>query len=150
MGGTFEILHIGHERLLARAFHLGKFVFIGVSGDSLVPSLQKSHKVRPFTSRRRDLRKFLEAHGWGERAKIVELKESFGPAARRRSLSALVVSQVTKRSGLEVNSIRRTRGLPPLKISVVRMARGKDGKIISTTRIRRGEIDAQGTTIQLG
>jgi len=39
VGGTFDILHIGHEKLLAKAFELGELVFVGVTGDRLVSKL---------------------------------------------------------------------------------------------------------------
>ena len=148
VGGTFDILHLGHERLLTRAFQLSSFVFVGVSGDELVATLGKKHKVRSFSDRRRDLRKFLRAHGWQQRARIVELKDPFGPATRDRHLEALIVSNVTKKSGLKVNALRRARKLPPLTLNVVRLVKAKDGRLISTTRIRRGEIDVRGKPVR--
>lgn len=147
VGGTFDVLHAGHERLLTKAFQLSTLVFVGISGDGLVSSLRKKHEVRPFIDRRRDLRRFLKAHGWQKRARIVELKDPFGPATRNRRIEALIVSQVTRKSGLKVNAIRRSKNLPSLKLYVVRLVKGKDGKPISTTRIRRGEIDVHGTPI---
>src|SRR5712664_3924927 len=92
VGGTFDILHIGHERLLAKAFELGKIVFIGVTGDRLVLKLNKDHPVRKFAVRSRDLRRLLKARGWLKRARVTELMDSFGPATRRRRLDALIVS----------------------------------------------------------
>ncbi|HEX4921518.1 MAG TPA: pantetheine-phosphate adenylyltransferase [Candidatus Bathyarchaeia archaeon] len=148
VGGTFDVLHAGHERLLSRAFGLSRFVYVGVSGDALVPSLQKHHEVRPFSDRRRDLRRFLKAHGWHERSKIVQLKDPFGPAISERNIQALIVSRLTAKSGRKVNSIRHARKLPPLRLIVVKMVRAKDGKPISTTRIRRGEIDSRGALLQ--
>jgi len=147
VGGTFDVLHAGHERLLTRAFELGAFVFIGVSGDTLVPLLKKNHEVRPFVDRRRDLRRFLNAHGWQKRSKIVELAEPFGPAKSKKQIQALIVSQITRKSGLKLNQMRRARNLPPLKLFVVRLVKAKDGKPISTTRIRRGEIDYRGDAL---
>src|SRR5437879_8767703 len=91
VGGTFDILHIGHEKLLAKAFEMGELVFVGLTGDRLVCRLNKDHSGRTFTVRRRNLRPLLKAHGWFNRARITELKDSFGPAIRRGRLEAIVV-----------------------------------------------------------
>jgi pantetheine-phosphate adenylyltransferase len=144
VGGTFDILHVGHERLLAKAFELGEFVFVGLTGDSFVKKLNKDHPVRKFAVRHRDLRRLLKARGWLRRATITELGDSFGPATRRKRLDALVVTQETRLNGMRVNAIRRSRGLRPLQLHVVRMVRADDGKLISDTRIRRGEVDPGG------
>jgi pantetheine-phosphate adenylyltransferase len=144
VGGTFDILHIGHEKLLAKAFELGELVFIGVTGDRLVSRLNKDHPVRDFSLRRRDLRRLLKARGWHRRARITELKDPFGPATRRKRLDALVVSEETRGNGLRVNALRRDQGLNPLRLYVVRMVRTKDGLLLSDTRIRRGEVNPKG------
>jgi pantetheine-phosphate adenylyltransferase len=144
VGGTFDILHIGHEKLLAKAFELGELVFVGVTGDRLVSRLGKDHPVRKFTVRRRDLRRLLKARGWLQRARITELKDPFGPATHRERLDALIVSEETRSNGLLVNALRRKQGLNPLKLCVVRMVRTKDGLLLSDTRIRRGEVNPQG------
>jgi cytidyltransferase-like protein len=144
VGGTFDILHIGHEKLLAKAFELGELVFVGVTGDRLVSKMNKDHPVRKFALRRRDLRRLLKARGWLRRARITELKDPFGPASRRKRLDALVVSEETRSNGLRVNALRRNQGLNPLKLYVVRMVRTKDGLLLSDTRIRRGEVNPQG------
>lgn len=147
VGGTFDILHVGHERLLAKAFALGELVFIGLSGDRLVRKLDKVHPVRKFASRRRDLLSLLESRGWLKRAKITELRDSFGPATRRKRLDALVVTAETRKNGLRVNSLRRTKGLRPLRLFVVQMVKSSDGKLLSDTRIRRGEVDPKGRVL---
>ena len=144
VGGTFDILHIGHEKLLAKAFELGELVFVGVTGDRLVSRLNKEHPVRSFALRRRNLRRLLKARGWLRRARITELKDPFGPATRRKRLDALVVSEETRANGLRVNSLRRNQGLKPLRLYVIRMVRTKDGQLLSDTRIRRGEVNPQG------
>ena len=144
VGGTFDILHVGHERLLAKAFELGELVFLGVTGDRLVSRLNKDHRVREFSVRRRDLLRLLKARGWLERARITELRDAFGPATRRKRLDALVVSEETRANGLRVNALRRKRGFKPLRLYVVRMVRADDGKPLSDTRIRRGQVDAKG------
>src|SRR5437870_12789501 len=144
VGGTFDILHIGHEKLLAKAFELGELVFVGVTGDRLVSKLNKDHPVRTFAVRRRNLRQLLKAYDWLKRARITELKDSFGPAIRRRRLEAIVVSEETRANGLRVNRLRRNWGLKPLRLYVVRMVRADDGNVISDTRIRRGEVNPRG------
>ena len=144
VGGTFDILHVGHEKLLAKAFELGELVFIGVTGDRLVSKLNKDHPVREFAVRQRDLRRLLKARGWLQRARITELIEPFGPATRRKRLDALVVSEETRANGLRVNALRQKRGLKHLRLYVVRMVRTKDGLLLSDTRIRRGEVSPQG------
>ena len=144
VGGTFDILHIGHEKLLAKAFELGELVFVGVTGDHLVPRLNKDHLVRKFAVRRRDLRRLLKARGWLPRARITELKDPFGPTTRRKRLDALVVSEETRANGLRVNALRRNQGLKPLRLYVIPMIRTKDGQLLSDTRIRRGEVNPQG------
>jgi phosphopantetheine adenylyltransferase len=137
-------LHVGHERLLAKAFGLGEVVFVGLTGDLLVSTLKKDHPVRKFAVRKRDLRRFLKARGWLDRARITALRDSYGPATRRKQLQALVVSEETRANGLRVNRLRRSRGLKPLRLYVVKMVKADDGKLLSDTRIRRGEVNPQG------
>jgi cytidyltransferase-like protein len=148
VGGTFDILHVGHERLLAKAFDLGEFVFVGLTGDRFVKKLNKDHPVRKFAVRRRDLKRLLKARGWLGRATITELGDSFGPATRRKRLDALVVTQETRTNGMRVNALRRSKGLRPLRLYVVRMVKADDGKLISDTRIRRGEVDPKGRLLE--
>lgn len=144
VGGTFDTLHVGHERLLSKAFSLGRIVFIGMSGDKLAARLGKTHRVRSFPARKHDLATFLKSHGWLRRARIVELKDSFGPATKRKSLEALVVSEETRENGKKINALRQIRGLPPVRLYVVRLVKADDGIPVSVTRILRGEINAQG------
>ena len=144
VGGTFDILHVGHEKLLAKAFDLGDHVFVGLTGDRLVSTLNKDHPVRKFVVRKRALRRLLKARGWLQRARITKLSDPFGPAARRKRLDALVVSEETWANGLRVNALRRERGLKPLRLYMVRMVRTRDGQLLSDTRIRRGEVDPRG------
>jgi pantetheine-phosphate adenylyltransferase len=141
-------LHVGHEKLLARAFSLGERVLIGVSGDSLAASFHKEHLVNPFEVRVRGLKRFLKSQDWIQRAKITELHDSFGPALRRKRLQALVVSAETRHSTVELNRLRVKMGLAPLRIHVVALTRAREGGPISASRIRRGEIDREGNLMQ--
>jgi len=148
LGGTFDVLHAGHRHLLAEAFELGDMVLIGVTSDGLVATLHKKHHVRPFSSRVRDLRRFLKTRGLSSRARVTMLREPYGPAARRKKLEALIVSKSTLASGRRLNGLRTQNGLRPLDLHVVDLLRAADGKPISTTRVRNGEIDLQGRVLK--
>jgi len=148
LGGTFDVLHVGHRHLLSEAFKLGDTVLIGVTSDRLVATLHKKHQVRPFSSRVRELRRFLKTRCWSSRVRITMLREPYGPAATRNKLEALIVSKGTLASGRRLNRLRRQSDLRPLDLHVVDLLRAADGKPISTTRVRNGEIDLQGRVLK--
>jgi pantetheine-phosphate adenylyltransferase len=148
LGGTFDVLHAGHRHLLSEAFRLGDVVLIGVTSDQLVVTLHKQHQVRSFSSRVRDLERFLKTRRWLPRARVNALREPYGPAARRKKLQALIVSNGTLASGRRLNRLRQQNGLQPLDLVVVDLLKAVDGKPISTTRIRNGEIDPQGRVLK--
>src|SRR5207244_12658195 len=114
VGGTFDILHIGHEKLLAKAFELGELVFVGVTGDRLVSKLSKDHPVRTFAVRRRTLRQLLKAYGWLERARITaegfvrtrDPKETTRGCCgqRRNSRERVTAKPVKAKPGIEASS----------------------------------------------
>ena len=148
LGGTFDVLHAGHRRLLSEAFKLGDMVLIGVTSDRLVATLHKKHRVRPFSSRVRDLERFLRTRRWSSRVRVTALRDPYGPAARRKKLQALIVSKGTLASGHRLNRLRRHNGLRPLDLFVVHLLKAADGKPISTTRVRSGEIDIRGRVLR--
>jgi len=148
LGGTFDVLHAGHRHLLSEAFKLGDMVLIGVTSDQLVATLHKKHRVRPFSRRVRDLRRFLKTQRRSSRARVTMLREPYGPAARRKNLEALVVSKGTLASGRRLNRLRRQNNLRRLDLHVIDLLRAVDGKPISTTRVRNGEIDLQGRVLK--
>lgn len=148
LGGTFDVLHAGHQHLLSEAFKLGDMVLIGVTSDRLIATLDKEHRVRPFSSRVRDLRRFLRTRRWSSRARVTMLREPYGPAAKRKKLEALVVSKGTLASGRRLNRLRKQNDLRPLDLRVIDFLTAADGKPISTTRVRSGEIDLQGRVLK--
>src|SRR5713226_4188553 len=143
VGGTFDILHAGHRKLLSRAFSLGDRVLIGVSSNVMASSLGKNHPIRPFALRVGDVKDFLEERNWLTRARIVRINDPYGPAVKRKSLHAIVVTPPTRSNAEKINRIRRRNGLKILDIYVVGLVKAEDGKPISATRIRQGEIDVQ-------
>ncbi len=138
------MFHNGHRQLLSRAFELGEKVLIGITSDQLVRTLGKAHPVQKYSSRVREVRRFLRDRGWIRRGEIRTLADSFGPAASRRNLEAIVVTPKTLPNARRLNRERRKRCLKPLKIQTITLANAQDGTPISSTRIRNGEIDGQG------
>lgn len=140
VGGTFDPLHAGHERLLRRAAAESSHAVVGLTTDSLAARRGKS--PRPFGERRRALEDLLGRLGgsW----EVVGLDDEFGPAVLGPGVDVLVVSEETAAAGERLNGLRAARGLRPVEVAVVAMARSADGRPVSSTRVRRGEISADG------
>ena len=147
LGGTFDVFHRGHERLLSTAFKLSQKVIIGISSDQFVKTLHKTHPVEPYSARVNSVRRFLTKQDWNGRAEIHALYDPFGPAATSRNLEAVIVTPDTLSSGRELNKNRLSKGLASVSIRIAPFALAEDGKRISSTRVRRGEINRRGGTI---
>jgi len=135
LGGTFDIIHEGHEKLLEKAFEIGKEVIIGLSSDELVKKLGK--KARSYKERKALLEKFLRQHEW--KARIEPLHNIYGTAIDE-DFDAIIVSPETKKVAEEINEIRKKKRLKPLKIICIPYVLAEDGIPIATTRIKAGEI----------
>src|SRR3989449_8894934 len=144
MGGTFDILHPGHEALLNAAFSLGGEVFIGLTTDAM--ALQGREKVTPFRIRQRRLEAWLTKHGYAGWA-IGPLGDPYGPAVSE-PFDAIVVSEDREGVAKALNDERVRRGLPPLTIHVVPMVLAEDDAPIASRRIRTKEIDRRGKLLR--
>ena len=60
MGGTFDILHVGHVELLKKSFEIGKFVIIGISSDDLVKEKLKKRINNSFEVPKHNLVKIID------------------------------------------------------------------------------------------
>ncbi len=147
MGGTFDVLHRGHRKLLRQAFAIGRKVMIGITSDNFARYLHKPHKVDPYAKRKEDLERLLSRWGVLSRAKIVSLKDRYGPTVRVSAIQSLVVSRRTLRTAYEINAKRKARGLKPLNIDPIELILADDRRPISSTRIRRGRIDREGRLV---
>lgn len=144
VGGTFDELHKGHRALLVKAFEVGEHVVIGLCSDSFVRKLSKPHVTASYDQRLEELKMFLHANGFLERAKIVPLDDPFGITLSNGGVEALIVSKETETTALGINKKRAEAGRTPLQIIVVSMIPSENHVPISTTRIRCGEIDREG------
>jgi pantetheine-phosphate adenylyltransferase len=146
MGGTFDIIHIGHIALLEAAFSASQKVIIGLTSDDLAKKKGK-HLRLTYLQRFDALKQFIEKNFQNKEYLISKLDNDFGPAAIEGNVQALIVSEETAYQGKILNKLRAEKNLGPVETVVVPMVLARDGKRISTTRIRNSEIDAQGNLL---
>jgi pantetheine-phosphate adenylyltransferase len=140
LGGTFEVLHKGHEAILKKAFSLGE-VTIGLTSDEFAKRMKKRN-VEIFFERKGNLERFI-FEMFQRKAKIVEINDIFGQTLKE-DFDFLVVSSNTLKNALKINQKRKKLGKKPIKIVKIKTVLAEDKKPISSGRIKRGEIDRKG------
>ncbi|HID18223.1 TPA: pantetheine-phosphate adenylyltransferase [Candidatus Bathyarchaeota archaeon] len=143
LGGTFDLLHRGHEYVLRLAFQLAEKVVLGLSTDELASEI-KGRKVTPFPERKSRLKAFLEGEGLVSRAEIVSIDGRLGTATEDPEMDAVLISHENRSQAAMINEERSRKGLKPLKIVFFEKVLAEDGKPISAARIRAGEINREG------
>lgn len=144
VGGTFSPLHAGHKKLIARSFELagpGGLVVIGLSSDTFAG--RKTHPVMSYEERRAALETYVRGLPTTAQWEVEELNDRFG-SALEADFDILVVSEETLPVALEINRLRRAKGLKMVEIYQIACVLADDGRWISSTRIIRGEIDEAG------
>ena len=148
VGGTFDQLHRGHKALIVKALEIGRQVTIGLCSDEFAAKMGKPHITASYGERLKDLKVFLASLGAAKKAEIIPLSDTFGTAVSDKALEALVVSDETKNTALEINRKRVAAGLGALEIVTINMVPSENCAPISTTRIRAGEIDREGRLLK--
>jgi len=143
IGGTFDILHRGHEALLRRAFSLGETT-IGLTSNKMAEKI-KRRRIGNFRSRKKELEKFIKKGLLGK-YKIKKIEDKFGPTLKE-DFDYIVVSPETYKTALLINKKRREIKKKPIKIVKIKFVLGENGKPISATQIIKGKIDKQGKLI---
>jgi pantetheine-phosphate adenylyltransferase len=150
VGGTFDLLHDGHQMLLDRSFEMGEKIYLGITSDKFNKKLKNYDlRIKHFNERKSAVEKYLRLKNWLQRAEIVEINDRFGSTLTDANLLAIVVSPETFKTALEINQIRQSKEWKELEIIKVPWVLAKDNQPISSTRIRNGEIDRQGNLYSL-
>ena len=142
VGGTFDKFHDGHKKLLSTAFQIGNKVEIGVTSDEFgglkgdIDSCEE--RIRNLKSFFSDKSNFV----------VIPLEDPYGTTIYDPDFDAIVVSEETEPTAVEINEIRVSKGMNPLDIVVVSFVLAYDGNPISSTRIRRGEINQNGSIVR--
>ena len=140
IGGTFDILHKGHEAFLNKAFGLGE-VFIGLTSDEMALKT-KRRKVQNFEIRKKELRDFIE-NNLKSNYRIGKIENKFGPTLNE-DFDYIVVSPETYKTALIINKERQKINKKSIEIIEIEFILAQDGKPISSTRILKGKIDREG------
>jgi pantetheine-phosphate adenylyltransferase len=147
LGGTFDLLHDGHKRLIMTACDLAGpsgTVLIGITKGALAV---KQRTITPYQKRKEAIEAFLFKEKAIPHVVLTPIQDKYGPSVEEE-FDAIVVSPETKSAAEEINAQRRQRGKKQLQIVVVPYVLAKDGYPISSTRIRNGEIDEHGTLLE--
>jgi pantetheine-phosphate adenylyltransferase len=142
LGGTFDKFHEGHRKLIEKAFEIGQEVLIGVTSDEFAGSKGNIEHCKVRMSK---LKNILDE--FDGKYIIARLDEPYGPTVYADDIDAIVVSEETEPTALQINEERTMKGLKPMNIITIRMVLAEDGKPISSTRIRKGEIDVKGALL---
>lgn len=141
IGGTFNVIHKGHELLFETAFSVGDVVEVGLTSDEFARRSRKVDVI-PYPQREARLAAFLARYG--KPFEIVMISDVLGTASTSEAMDAVVVSPETRSNADIINDARRSRGLRPLKVFCIREVVADDADPISATRIVKGEIDKDG------
>jgi pantetheine-phosphate adenylyltransferase len=146
LGGTFDLLHLGHLELLRKGFSISSKVIIGLTSDELAKKKGK-HLINAYAQRYHILEDTIKRNFPNVTYTISKLENDFGPAVLEKEVEALVVSEETIFQGNALNLLRRKRNLPDVDVIMVPMVLAKDGTRISTSRIKNSEIDSNGNIL---
>lgn len=143
LGGTFDLLHLGHQKLLLKAFEQGEKVVIGLTEDAFNNTRGKK-TYQDETTRRKYLKIFLNIQGFKGRYKILSISDIYGQADINPVLEAIIVTPETRTNAHLINKRRLKKGFQPLFVIEVTHSLDEQKNRISSTRIRNGEIDSEG------
>jgi pantetheine-phosphate adenylyltransferase len=142
LGGTFDHLHLGHQKFLQFASDLADNVEIGLATEKLTRQKLFAFSIQDFKQREETVWNFLQQRSIA--AHIFSLNDSFGPTLKDSLIEALAVTNLTLPGAKTINHKRLELGLAELPIHICPLVPDESGEDISSTRIRAGEINRTG------
>lgn len=142
VGGTFDKFHDGHKKLLETAFEIGNEIEIGVTSNEFGG---RKGDIDSCKERMANLKSFFNDKS---NFSVTPLNDPYGTTVFDEEFDVIVVSEETKPTAIEINEIRKNKGMLPLDIIVVHFVLAEDGVPISSTRIRCGEINKKGNILK--
>ena len=113
VGGTFDRLHNGHRYLLSMTKHYGKRLMIGLCSDEMVKKRKKDwQKIQSYAQREKTIKDYLKKIKLPHN--ITKLEDIYGPAAENADIEAILLTEDTLKNGLEINKVRKKKGLKEL------------------------------------
>lgn len=146
LGGTFDHLHAGHEKLLLSAFDKSAHITIGIVENVFKEDKTFLNNLESFALRKERLASFLVSHKLTSRSQIIPINDIFGTTLIDNSFEAIFVTEETQNNAVLINLERAKLNLQPLSLELVPYVVGDDGQVVSSRRIREGTIDRQGNS----
>jgi cytidyltransferase-like protein len=135
VAGTFDRLHQGHKTLLETAINsTSNELIIAITDDSMVTTKKLHHLIESVDTRLHNIKEFITKTNVNNiLIKYIIIKEKYSISIVDEDLNALVLSNETLQAGLEINQIRKIKGLGDLEL--IQISRTE----ISSTMLRELE-----------
>lgn len=136
VGGTFDRLHLGHKLLLTKALNITcNQLIVGITDKTMLKNKVLFELIEPIEIRINNVKKYLEELNVHQvKITIIIIYNNYSISITDETLDAIVLTDETLNTGLDINSIREINKLKPLKI--VQIKRTK----ISSSMLRINDI----------
>jgi pantetheine-phosphate adenylyltransferase len=142
LGGSFSQIHKGHIELLKSALNISKRLKIGLVFDPGNKPFKEL--IEDYQTRYNKLRKAILELDKEADFEIVPIYDPYGPSISEPNLTDIVCTEETLPRAIEINEIRKKKGLKPLNVHYITLALAEDFLPIRSSRIRAGQIDENG------
>jgi pantetheine-phosphate adenylyltransferase len=147
LGGTFNILHKGHKKLLDQAIKTAGekgYIVIGLTTGDIIKTKKN---VKPYEERKKTIEEYISKKNDKAKLKIMPIQSKYDPSIITDDYDGIIVSPETIITAEEINRERQKIGNKKLRIIKIKHVLAEDGKPISSTRIINKEIDENGNIL---